>query len=537
MTGASAFAGRLPGPLLELRGVVKEYPGVRAVDHVSLAANRGEIIGLVGKNGAGKSTVIKILAGVVAPDEGQLLLDGEPLELATPHDATLRGLMFVHQELAIVPDLSVAENVELGLGYPRKAGLFIDFRALRERSKEVLDQLHGVGIDPAAPIGSLSVAEQRLCMIARALVVEARVVVLDEPSASLSDTEVEHLLRILRGLRDRGVLVIYVSHRLEEVMALTDRIVVMRDGAVVDDRPTAQFDERTLIEEITGTTAAATALERRQLRGIGGPPSDRVVLEVEDLEVAGGQAGVSFDLHEGEVLGIAGLVGAGRTELMRAMFGADPKQGGRITVAGREVTIRRPKDAIAAGLILLPEDRRHHGLILEFSVRHNLTLGTLGRHRVHRRVPIPSHRQERVAAQHSIDSLSIKSAAQHTPAGWLSGGNQQKLILGRWFDSGATIFIFDEPTHGIDVGAKEEVYRLIEGLAAGGKSVIFISSEFPEMVGICHRVVVLREGRFAGELTGDEITERAILDRCYGRGDTDPSAGLYLAAETDAESP
>lgn len=518
MTGSVAPAE--PGtiePLLELRDIVKEYPGVRAVDHVSMRIDRGEIIGLVGKNGAGKSSIIKILAGVVQADAGEILLDGVPIKLSQPHDATLSGLMFVHQELAVVPQLSVAENVELGLGYPRQGRVLIDFRALRARSREVLEQLNGVGIDPRAPIGTLSVAEQRLCMIARALVVEARVVVLDEPSASLSESEVERLLEVLDALRDRGVTILYVSHRLEEVMKLTDRVIVMRDGAVVDDRPTADFDIRTLIEEITGTTAASTALERRQLNGIGASPETPAVLQVIELEALALSSQVSFELREGEVLGIAGLVGAGRSELVRALFGADPKQGGRTLIRGSEVTIRKPKDAIDAGLILLPEDRRNHGLVLDFSVRHNLTLGTLGRHRVHSRAPFPSSRRERVDAQHSIDTLGIKSATQAVPAAWLSGGNQQKLVLGRWFKSEADIYIFDEPTHGIDVGAKEEVYALIEGLVRDGKSVIFISSEFPEMVGLCNRIVVLREGELVGELNGDEISERAILDHCYAR--------------------
>lgn len=506
-------------PVLAVQGLVKDYPGVRALDQVSLDLFAGQVVGLVGKNGAGKSSLIKVLAGVVKADAGKVLLDGDGVDLHSPHHATTLGLAFVHQELAVVPDLSVAENVELGLGYPKRAGIFIDYRRLRARSREVLDQLHE-GIDPTVPIGSLPIAQQRLCMIARALVSDARVVVLDEPSASLSDLEVEHLLDVLRDLRDRGITVLYVTHRLSEVFALADRVVVMRDGAVVADRPVADFDSRSLVEQITGDTAATTALDRRVQHGVGGPPDTPPVLEVRGLSIDGSVEDVSFDLHEGEILGLAGLVGAGRTELVRGIFGAEPSVTREIRVGGDVVDIRRPRHAIDAGLVLLPEDRRHQGLVLDFSVRHNLTLGTLARHRVHHRVPVPSARQEAEAATRAIDDLQIAAASQRNPAGWLSGGNQQKVVLGRWLDSGARVFIFDEPTHGIDVGAKEEVYRLVEDLAGRGRSIIFISSEFPELVGLCQRVLVLREGRLVGELAGDEITERAILDVCYARSDT-----------------
>ena len=506
----------VPGaPFLETRGLVKDYVGVRAVDHVSLELNQGEILGLVGKNGAGKSSVIKILAGATQPEEGTVLLDGAPIVLHHPHEATLLGMSFVHQELSVVPELSVAENVELGLGYPRQGGLFVNFKKMNAKATEVLERLGG-GIDPKAPIGSLPIAQQRMAMIARALVTNARLVVLDEPSASLTDEEINHMFAVLRDLAAEGVSVIYVTHRLEEIFELTHRVAVMRDGAVVDDRPVSEFDVRTLIEEITGTEASATAHERRTAHGVGGSPDTSPTLRVTGISVPGKVTDVSFEVRSGEILGLAGLVGAGRTELVRAIFGADHRSAGTIEVRGQQHTINEPRHAIDAGLVLLPEDRRNQGLIRDFSVRRNLTIGTLRTHRALSWLPVPSGVKERAAAHQAIDSLDIKTSSDQAPAAWLSGGNQQKLMLGRWLESGADVFIFDEPTHGIDVGAKQEVYALMERLATDGRSIIFISSEFGELVGVCHRVIVLREGRLVGEVEGDEISEAALLEHCYG---------------------
>jgi ABC-type sugar transport system ATPase subunit len=507
-------------PFLEVRDLVKDYPGVRAVDHVSFEVSPGEVLGLVGKNGAGKSTVIKVLAGAVFPNEGEIFLDGEPLSIRDPHDATLLGLSFVHQELSVVPELSVAENVELGLGYPKRWGVLVDWDELRARSLEVLDRLES-GIDPRAPVGSLSVAHQRLAMIARAFVTEARLVVLDEPSAALTDEEVEHLFAVVRSLASHGVSVIYVTHRLDEIFEITDRVIVMRDGAKVADRPTSDYDSRTLIEEITGADASSTGLERRRSKGIGARADAPEVLRVEGIEVENAVHHADFNLHEGEILGIAGLIGAGRTELVRALFGADRRRAGKIFLRGREVRITKPKQALSAGMVMLPEDRRNHGLVQNFTVRRNITLGTLARHRVSPAVPIPSTPKERRAANHAIDVLDIKTVSDETPAAWLSGGSQQKLVLARWIDSPSDVLIFDEPTHGIDVGAKEEVYSVMEELASAGKGVIFISSEFGELVGVCHRVIVMREGRLVAEVSGDDITERRLLEHCYGHDEQD----------------
>ena len=508
---AAEAVGSAREPFIVMRGLVKRYPGVLALDHADGVIVPGVVVGLLGKNGAGKSTLIKILAGVVQPDEGQISIDGEPVRLHGPLDATRRGLAFVHQELADVPNLTVAENIELGLGYPKVAGAFVNRRALRRKAAEVLERL-GARIDPRTQVGKLSIAERRLVVIARGLATNARLLVLDEPTASLTEQEIGHLHGVVRLVRDEGVAVVYVTHRLEEVFAITDDVAVMRDGRMVFEAPTATLERRELVEHITGHVAAA-ATGRWRPPEQGAPPEE--LLRAESLTLPGAVDGVSLVVRSGDVLGIAGLVGAGRTELARLIFGADRMTSGRVLVRGRPVRIRGPRDAMRAGIALLPEDRRGQGMVPTFSVRKNITLPTLSRFRVSRTLPLPSPAGERRASRVLIARLRIKVGDPEAPIRNLSGGNQQKVVLAKWLESGADVFIFDEPTHGIDVGAKEEVYRLMVDLAAAGKGIIFISSEFPELVGICNRVVVMREGRLVGELEGDEVTEGALVEHCY----------------------
>jgi ABC-type sugar transport system ATPase subunit len=496
-------------PFVVVKGVVKRYPGVQALDHANAVIVPGAIVGLLGKNGAGKSTLIKILAGVVQPDEGEVLVDGEPVHFTGAADATRRGFAFVHQELTDVPNLSVAENIELGLGYPKVAGAFVDRRALRKKAAEALERL-GAPIDPASSVGGLSIAERRLVVIARGLAQNARLLVLDEPTASLTEDEIAHLHDVLRGLRDAGVAIVYVTHRLQEVFDVTDDIAVMRDGRMVFEAPTARVTRTELIQHITGTAITGTAERWR-------PPADaerKEILRVEGLGLPGVVDDASFAVSSGDVLGIAGLVGAGRTELVRMIFGADRAASGKVFMHGQPVRLRGPRDAMKAGIVLLPEDRRREGAVITFSVRKNITLPTLERFRFGA-LPMPSVAREREAAVSLIERLQIKVAHIENPVSTLSGGNQQKVVLAKWLDSGADLFIFDEPTHGIDVGAKEEIYRLMTGLASSGKGVIFISSEFPELVAVCNRVLVMREGRLVGEVDGDEITESALIERCY----------------------
>jgi ABC-type sugar transport system ATPase subunit len=431
--------------------------------------------------------------------------------LKGPHDATKYGLAFVHQELADVPNLSVAENIELGLGYPKIGGVFVNRRALRQKAKEALSWLDA-RIDPAAPLGSLSMAQRRLVMIARGLAVNARLLVLDEPTASLTDEEISHLHEVVRSLRDRGVAVIYVTHRLGEVFEITDFVAVMRDGRVVFSGPTESVNREQVISYITGTAAARTREPWRPPQ----PEGEREeLLRVEGMTLPEVVEDASFTVRSGDILGIAGLVGAGRTELVRLIFGADPHSAGRIVVRGQERRIRGPRDAMAAGVVLLPEDRRHQGTITKFSVRKNITLATLRSFRLRKPLPFPHTGREAGAARDLIQRLDIKVADPEHPIRYLSGGNQQKVVLAKWLRAGADVLIFDEPTQGIDVGAKDEFYGLMRELAAEGKGIVFISSEFSELVQNCNRVLVMREGHLVGELAGEEVTESALLEQCY----------------------
>jgi len=363
---------------------------------------------------------------------------------------------------------------------------------------------------PAQQAG-LSIAQRRLVMIARGLATRARVLILDEPTAALTEEEIEHLHGVVRRLRDDGVAVVYVSHRLDEIFEVTDRLAVMRDGRVVHAGPTREVSKTDLIGHITGS---ATAPERRRRRAARDGESVEL-LRVEDISLPGVVEDASLSVASGEVVGIAGLIGAGRTELVRLIFGAERRAGGRVFVRGREVRIRSPRDALDAGIVLLPEDRRNQGAVLDFSVRKNITLAVLPRFRVAAPLAMPHTGREREAAQALVQRLDIKVGNVEHAFRYLSGGNQQKVVLAKWLDTGADVFIFDEPTAGIDVEGKEEVYRLMEDLAEEGKAVIFISSEFTELVGVCNRVVVMREGRLVGELTGDEISDGALVELCY----------------------
>ncbi len=512
----TATAPAESAPLLEVSEVTKRYPGVLAVDGVTLSLEAGEVVGLVGKNGAGKSTLIKIIAGAERADEGHLSLSGEPLDLHRPHDATVAGLAFVHQDLQDVGDLSVAENVMMGLGYPRRLGLFVDWAELHRRAAQSIARLEA-DIDPRQPVGELSVAQQRLVMIARGLAQKARLLVLDEPSASLTDEEIDHLFAVVRRLRDGGITVVYVSHRLEEIFELTERVIVMRNGQLVADEPTSSLDRSSLISHITGHEHAQTAVERRASRGVGGRPGTGAALEVEGVSADTGVHNCSFDVRQGEILGLGGLMGSGRTELVRAVFGADYRREGTVRLHGVAISHKDPSQSMSAGLALLPEDRKTQGNIMDFSVRNNITLASLDRHRVRPRVPVPSARSEKRAADRRIDRLGIATPSDRQLVRLLSGGNQQKVVIAKWLEQGADVLIFDEPTIGVDVDGKEEIYDIMEELAGEGKAVVFISSEFSELVGVCHRVLVLSEGRIVGELEGDAVAEPAIVEICYSQ--------------------
>jgi ABC-type sugar transport system ATPase subunit len=494
-----------------VRGAVKQYPGVRALGGVDFEIRPGEIVGLVGKNGAGKSSLIKILAGVEHLDDGTLTIDGAPAPSGyAPHVAHRLGLAFVHQELGNFPAMTVAENVAIGTRFPRRLGLFVNDRELRQRVRGVLAELEST-IEPTAHVERLTPVQQRLVMIARALYCDARVLVLDEPSVSLTIDEIAHLHAIVRRFKELGRSVVYVSHRLHEVVALTDRVVVMQGGEVILEQPTSAVDEHALVAAIAGGTATATA-------GVSfEPPSQGAVpiLRVIGLSRPPAVFDVSFELYAGEILGLAGLVGSGRTELVRLIFGADSPTEGTIELDGAAVRIRTPTDAIAHGIALLPEDRRNEGLVLGFSARENITLASLDQLRVRRLIPVPSRAREREAAAAMVERLSIQTAGLEQEARRLSGGNQQKVVLAKWLQRLDRVLIFDEPSQGVDVGAKADIFALIERLAAEGRGAILISSDFAELAAVCTRVIGIREGRISGMVEGHAITESALVRLAY----------------------
>ena len=507
-------------PLVELRDVVKTFPGVVALAGVDFRLAAGEIVGLVGKNGAGKSSLIKVVAGVEKPDSGELLFMGRPPPVGYgPHQAHQLGLAFVHQELGNFAELSVAENVAIGSRFPRWVGPLVSRKALNTRVGMVLDELEA-GIDPTRPMTGLTAVQQRLVMIARALYHDARVLFLDEPSVSLTIEEIAQLHRIARQLRERGHSIVYVSHRLNEIVALTDRVVVMQDGRVSLERDTHEITERSLVDTIAGSEAVVERAAVPPVRTQAEPP----LLAVKGLSRPPTVADISFELYPGEILGFAGLVGSGRTETARMICGADKPSSGSIEVDGRKVRFRDPVDAVHRGIALLPEDRRHEGLVLNFGVRENITLTSLGSHRLVRALPFPRRSSERRAAAGIASRLDITPPGLEREVRRLSGGNQQKVVLAKWLHRSGRVLIFDEPTQGVDVGAKLEIFALIRELAGEGKGIIVICSDFAELEAVCTRIVVIREGSVAGELTAGEITEEALIRLAYRIAETPAEA-------------
>ncbi len=507
----------MAAPLISVRGLVRRYPGVLALNGVDLDIGKGEVIGLVGKNGAGKSTLIRILAGAERPDAGEVRIDGEPLPAAySPSTAHALGLAFMHQELANVPELTVAENVALGSPFPRRLGALVDWRRLKTQVSAVLADLDPT-IAPLSRVADLTMVQQRMVMIARAVYHNARLLVLDEPSTSLTETEIAQLHRTVRLMRDSGRTVIYVSHRLKEIVDITDRIVVMQDGRVTLRRLTAGTSEAMIVAAIAGAPAARSKngdKHSRARRTLG-----EVLMRVRCLSRRHAVRNISFDLREGEILGMAGLVGSGRTELVRLIAGADRPSAGSVEISGQSVPPGSPRAAMRAGIVLLPEDRRHQGLVLGMSVRENVTLSSLGSHRAGA-LPIIRKGSERRAAVSLIDRLSVRTPGPEQEVRLLSGGNQQKVVLAKWLARDNKVLIFDEPTQGVDVHAKEEIFALIRSVVTGGRSAIVISSDFAELVSLSDRVIVLREGAMVGELQSDEIHEPAIVRMAYAHAET-----------------
>lgn len=490
--------------LLEMRGIRKSFPGVHALEGVDLDLHAGEVLALVGENGAGKSTLIKVLGGAVMPDAGTIRIGGEATAGADPVAARRAGVAIIYQEFNLVPALSVRENILLGL--ERSAG-FVPAGDERIRTRALLDLL-GLAVDPDAPCRTLSVAGQQVVEIAKALAADARILVMDEPTAALSQHEVDALFSVIASLKRRGIGVIYVSHRLDEIEAIADRVMVLRDGRHVATRAAQDVSRRELIELMVGRVLEQE-FPRREPRI--GPAR----LVVRSLRREPQVRDVSFTVGRGEILGLAGLVGSGRTETARLLFGADRLAGGSIELDGRPLAIRCPQDAIRAGICLLTEDRKTQGLILGQSVLRNFGLPNLGRFASAGWIDAT---RERAAFAGHASRMRLRDNAADRPAATLSGGNQQKVVLAKWLESGAEVFIFDEPTRGVDVGAKFEIYGLMNDLAAAGKAVIMISSELPEVLGMADRILVMHEGRIAGEITAPrEATQADVLALAIGQ--------------------
>jgi inositol transport system ATP-binding protein len=499
-----------PSALLCVDGLTKQFPGVKALQGVSFSVGHAEIHGLLGENGAGKSTLLKIVSGAQTRDAGTILWDGQPITTSNPHAAQTLGIVTIYQEFNLVPTLTVAENIFLGRE-PLRYGRFIDWPRMRAEARAITLRI-GLMINPDTLVSDLSVAEQQMVEIARALSVRARLIIMDEPTSALSEAEVTRLLSIMRSLKAGGVSIMFVTHRLEEAMAICDRVTILRDGRLAAVRNREGLTIPVIIRLMVGR-AASELYRRPAVRHQAGP----VRLAVRGLCTAVGQRsshgtvlhGIDLDVRAGEIVGIAGLVGAGRTELARAIFGADQPASGHIEIDGRPVTIRSPRDAIRHGVGLVPEDRKQQALFLQQAVRSNFSIASL--HRFVRAGVFVDERKERASLDRFRRSMEVRMASSEQQISNLSGGNQQKIVLARWLALGPKVLIVDEPTRGVDVAAKAEVHALLDALAAQGIAVVAISSELPEVLSIADRIVTMREGRITGEVLAAEATQEYLM--------------------------
>ncbi|WP_428937654.1 sugar ABC transporter ATP-binding protein [Fontivita pretiosa] len=490
----------MPEAHVEFRLISKRFAGVTALENVSLAIARGECHGLMGENGAGKSTLGKILAGIHRPDAGRILIDGREASINSPTDALRHGIGMVHQELAFCPDLSVAENLCMGQ-YPRRLGILVDRPRMHRRAERLLGQI-GVSLDVTQPMRALSTAQEQLVQIASAIGTDARILIFDEPTSSLSEPEAQRLFELIQRLKSRGVTMIYISHRMPELFRLCDRISVLRDGRYVGTLPRDQASPDTIVRMMIGRS-----IEEYFPQHLSDKPGP-TLLSVRGLRSPGLFEDVSFEIRSGEIVGFAGLVGAGRSEVARAIFGLDPNARGQIELEGRPLRLGRVRQAMRRGIGLLPEDRKRQGLVLAMSGRANLSLAMLDRLS---RLGLLAQRQERAVAQTYFQRLAIRAPSIETPVQALSGGNQQKVAIGKWLARGARLLILDEPTRGVDVGAKAAIHRLIDELARQGAGIMLVSSELPEVLNLSTRILVMRQGRIVGELTRDQADQETVL--------------------------
>lgn len=485
---------------IAFKQVSKTFPGVKALDQVSFEISQGEVCAIVGENGAGKSTLLNILHGVYSDYDGKVEIDGQEVHFRSAQDAIRYGIAKVHQEVNLISELTVGQNITLGYE-PRKAG-FIDYARMHKESNAILDRLR-CKFRSEDSVYRLSVGEMQMISIAKALFHDAKVISLDEPTASLSNKEVETLFSIIRELKQNGITIIYVSHRLDEIFELADRVIVLRDGKFIAAHQVSQINRAKLIQNMVGRDVSAFAVRHRPRR-----QTSDVVLEVSNLSVEPYFRNVSFKLHKGEILGFSGLVGSKRTDVVRAIFGADRKTTGEVLVNGKKREIKSPVDGLKTGIGLIPENRKTEGFVKNLVNADNVALPSLSKFS---RFGLLNHRLKRANCEHFISETNLHPSDPNYHTEQLSGGNQQKVVLAKWLSTDVDILIFDEPTKGVDVGAKAEIYRLLEDLVAQGKSIIMVSSELPEIIGMSDRVIVMNEGRIVTELNHSELTEERIL--------------------------
>jgi ABC-type sugar transport system ATPase subunit len=492
---------------LQVEQLTKHFGGVQALKGVDLEILPGEVHGLVGANGAGKSTLIRCLAGVIQPDTGLIQLDGSAVRIPDPQVARQLGLSFIHQELNMVPKFSGLQNMLLGIPKPKRLGL-VDWKAARAQVDPVVNRL-GITFRMDVPVDELTVAERWMISIGRALLFESRLIAMDEPTASLSAEESERLFRIIRELSAQGIAILYVSHRLDEILDLCSRVTVFKDGARVLSVPRSELSRRSLVRAIVGSDVDPVGALSHA------PPQKEVLLEVRGLSRAHYVKGASLALHKGEVLGLAGLVGSGRSELVRMIYGADKPDAGEMLLEGKPLRIRSPYEAVKSGIALVPEERRSQGLLLDKSVAFNVNIPSVQSLRPVGWLPIVNLGKGRTRAQEVVEQLQVKTRSVDTPVRNLSGGNQQKVVIGKWLTEPMKVIILDEPSRGVDVGARGDIHLIVRNLAEEGAGIIVISSEVEELPGLCDRVLVMVEGRIVGELSGGAITKEALLHLSY----------------------
>ena len=488
--------------ILTMRGIDKSFPGVHALDHVDFELRKGEVHALMGENGAGKSTLMKVLTGIYTKDSGTITFEGREVEFHNTREAQDAGVVIVHQELNMVGDLTVAQNIFIGREF--KKGFMIDDRKMIEESRKLFDELH-ISIDPRAKMSDLTVGKQQMCEIAKAISHKAKVIIFDEPSAALTEKEIEDLFSIIRDLRAQNLGIIYISHRMDEIKVITDRVTVMRDGTYVGTLITEECTKENIINMMVGRVIYEEPKTHSMV-----PEDAPVVLKVEHLNAGKMVQDVSFELRKGEILGFSGLMGAGRTETARALFGADPKQSGDIYINGQKVNINSPEDAVNHGIGYLSEDRKRFGIVVQKTITENSTMATL---REFMSGIFINKAAEREVTQQYIKELDTRTPSPDQLVVNLSGGNQQKAVIAKWLVRNCDILIFDEPTRGIDVGAKNEIYKLMNRLAAEGKSIIMISSEMTEILRMSDRIIVMCEGKKTGEIPIEEATQEVIMDK------------------------